>query len=162
METFSALLALCVENSSGTGKFPTQRPVTRSFDVFFELRLNKRLSEQSWGWWFETPSCSLWRNCNDSLVQVISLYDYFILRWPFGFDQINLTMGACVYARARACVCLGVGGGGVCIGGLGVGWGGVGAVRGREYSQNLNGGAYHKSYIYIYIHLLFSSMCHFP
>ena len=43
---------------------PAQRPVTRSFDVFFDLRLNKRLSKQSWGWWFETPSCSLWRAYN--------------------------------------------------------------------------------------------------
>ena len=34
------------------------------FDVFFDLRMNKRLSKQSWGWWFETPSCSLWRHCN--------------------------------------------------------------------------------------------------
>ena len=40
------------------------RAVTRSFDVFFDLRLNKRLCEQSWGWWFESPSCSLWRHCN--------------------------------------------------------------------------------------------------
>ena len=47
-----------------TGEFPTQRPVTRSFDVFFDLRLNKQLSKQSWGWWFETPSCSFWRHCN--------------------------------------------------------------------------------------------------
>ena len=43
---------------------PPQRPVTRSFDVFFDLRLNKRLSKQLWGWWFETPSWSLWRQCN--------------------------------------------------------------------------------------------------
>ena len=50
METFSASLALCV-----TGEFPSQRPVTRSFDVFFDLCLNKRLSKQPWGWWFETP-----------------------------------------------------------------------------------------------------------
>ena len=42
METFSALLAIYVGNSP----FPTQRPVTRSFDVFFDLRLIKRLSEQ--------------------------------------------------------------------------------------------------------------------
>ena len=34
---------------------PSQRPVTRSFDVFFSLRLNKQLSKQSWGLWFETP-----------------------------------------------------------------------------------------------------------
>ena len=45
-----------------------QRPVTtRSFDVFFNLRLNKRLSKQGQGWWFETPSHPLWRHCNDSL-----------------------------------------------------------------------------------------------
>ena len=39
-------------------------PVTRSFDVFFDLRLNKRLNKQPWGWWFETPSWLLWRHCN--------------------------------------------------------------------------------------------------
>ena len=44
METFSALLAICAGNSPVTGEFPTQRPVTRSFDVFFDLRLYKRLS----------------------------------------------------------------------------------------------------------------------
>ena len=54
---------LCGE-FTGSGKFPTQRPVTRSFDVFFDLRLNKRLSKQPWDWWFETPSWSLWRHCN--------------------------------------------------------------------------------------------------
>ena len=50
-----------------TGHFcgePAQRPVTRSFDVFFDLRLNKRLSKQSWGWWLETLSCPLWLHCN--------------------------------------------------------------------------------------------------
>ena len=41
-----------------------QRPVTRSFDVSFDLRLNKRLSKQPWCWWFETPTRSLWRHCN--------------------------------------------------------------------------------------------------
>ena len=54
METFSASLALCAGNSPVTGEFPSQRPVTRSFDVFFDLRLNKRLSKQSRGWWFES------------------------------------------------------------------------------------------------------------
>ena len=53
METFSALLALCAGNSPVTGEFPSQRPVTRSFDVFFDLRRTKRLSKQSWGCWFE-------------------------------------------------------------------------------------------------------------
>ena len=46
METFSALLAICAGNSAVTDEFPVERPVTRSFDVFFDLRLNKRLSEQ--------------------------------------------------------------------------------------------------------------------
>ena len=64
METFSALLAICAGNSAVAGEFPAQRPVTRSFDVFFDLRLNKRLSKQWWGWWFETLSCPLWRHCN--------------------------------------------------------------------------------------------------
>ena len=64
MEAFPALPALCAGNSSVTGDFSAQRPATRSFDVFFDLRLNKRLSEQSWGWWFDTPSCSLWREFN--------------------------------------------------------------------------------------------------
>ena len=54
---------LCGE-FTGPGEFPTQRPVTRSVDVFFDLRLNKRLSKQPWVWWFETPSWSLWRQCN--------------------------------------------------------------------------------------------------
>ena len=43
MEAFSALLAICAGNSPVPGEFHTQRPVTRSFDVFFDLRLNKRL-----------------------------------------------------------------------------------------------------------------------
>ena len=64
METFSTLLAICAGNSPVPGEFPTQRPVTRSFDVFFDLRLNKRLSKQSWGWWFETLSRPLWRHRN--------------------------------------------------------------------------------------------------
>ena len=49
-------------NSPVPGEFPAQRPVTRSFDVFFDLRLNGRLSKQSWGWWLETPSHPLWRH----------------------------------------------------------------------------------------------------
>ena len=64
IETFSSLLALCVGDSPVTGEFPTQRPVTRSFDVFFDLRLNKRLNKQSRLRWFETPSRSLWRHYN--------------------------------------------------------------------------------------------------
>ena len=71
METFSALLAICAGNSPVNGEFPAQRPVTRSFDVFFELRLNKRLSKQSRGWWFETLSRPLWRHCNENHLQIL-------------------------------------------------------------------------------------------
>ena len=82
METFSALLAICAGNSPVSGEFPAQRTVTRSFDVFFDLRLHKWLSKQSWGWWFETLSRPLWRHrnglamnanitCHDSRVQKV-------------------------------------------------------------------------------------------
>ena len=54
---------LCGE-FTGPGEFPAQRPVTRSFDVFFDLRLNTRPSKQSWGWWFETISRPSWRHRN--------------------------------------------------------------------------------------------------
>ena len=47
-----------------TGEFPAQGPVTQSFDVLFDKHPNNRLSKQSQGWWFETPSRSLWRPCN--------------------------------------------------------------------------------------------------
>ena len=61
-ETFSALLVLC--NSPVTGEFPSQRPVTRSCDIFFDRHLNKRLGKQSICKWFEMPWRSLWRHCN--------------------------------------------------------------------------------------------------
>ena len=64
METLSALLAFCAGNSPVNSEFPSQRPVSQSLDVFFNLRLNKRLSKQLSGWWFETPSRSLLCHCN--------------------------------------------------------------------------------------------------
>ena len=72
METFSALLALCAGEFTGPGEFPAQfpaqRPATLSFDVFFDLCLNKRFSKQPWGWWFETPSWSLC--CQYNVVKI--------------------------------------------------------------------------------------------
>ena len=66
-ETFSALLALCAGNSLVTGEFPAQRPVMRSFVSFIDIRLNKRLSNQSRRQRFETPSRSLWRHINEGM-----------------------------------------------------------------------------------------------
>ena len=66
MQTFSALLALCAGNSPVTVESPHKgHAVTRSFNVSFDLRLNKRFGKQSWGWWFETPSHPLWRYRNE-------------------------------------------------------------------------------------------------
>ena len=60
-------------NFTGHRWIPLQRPVTRSFDVFFYLFLNKQLNKQSQGWWFETPSRQSWRHCNVHDVIVMTL-----------------------------------------------------------------------------------------
>ena len=60
------------------GEFPAQRPVTRSFDVFFDLHLIKRLSKHSRGWWFETLSHPLWRHCNVNMLNYFKDYKKFI------------------------------------------------------------------------------------
>ena len=61
-----------------TGEFPAQGPVTRSFGVFFDLLLNKRLSKQSWGSWFDTSSHSLWRHCNADEVHSPISYEIIV------------------------------------------------------------------------------------
>ena len=75
MKTVPALMSLCEGNPSVTGGFPSQRPVKRSFDVLFDLRLNKRLSTQSRCRWFETPSCPLWRQSSDQYIRILSPLD---------------------------------------------------------------------------------------
>ena len=91
METFSALLALCAGNSPVSGEFPTQRPVTRSFDVFFDLCLNKRLSKQSWCWWFETLSSPLWRHCNVTPSYTPSIQDITtFIRRTLGMSDLTI------------------------------------------------------------------------
>ena len=81
METFSALLAFCAGNSPVIGEFPAQRPVTQSLDVYFDLRLNTLLSKQWWGWWFETPSCPLWRYI--VITHVFLIYCILLVWAPF-------------------------------------------------------------------------------
>ena len=90
METFSALLTLCAGNSPVTGEFPAHRPVTRIFYVFFDLRLNKRLSKQPWGWWFET--WSLWRHGNGHLIPCPPGRTLECLLRIFFFPQRKLTV----------------------------------------------------------------------
>ena len=63
------------------GEFPAKWPVTRNFDVFFDLRPNKRLSKQSWGWWFETPSRLLWRHPNVKILNSVRIHTSLSYRW---------------------------------------------------------------------------------
>ena len=83
---------LCWE-FTGLRWIPAQRPVTRSFDVFFDLRLTKRLSKQSWCWWFEMLPRPLWRHsnatkflphrCADAGWTFYSISSYHILRFAW-------------------------------------------------------------------------------
>ena len=79
------------------GEFPAKRPVKRSFDVFFNLRLHGRLSKQSLGWWFETLSRPLWSHRNgmaaDALAtaaSIIDIYPLLPLQWRHnGYDSVS-------------------------------------------------------------------------
>ena len=103
METFSALLAICAGNSQVTGELPAQRPVTRSLDVLFHLHLNKRLSKQSWGCWYETPSRSLWRHCYDTIVFRIHIGDLNKSRHTVDlFESVNTFYYTSNFARINS------------------------------------------------------------
>ena len=108
---FRVTVPLCWE-FTGPGEFPTQRPVTRSFDGFFNLGLNKRLSEQPWNWWFETPSWSLWRQCNGCLnrlfprsrlrhrwctVQSFSRGDFSAVEGTAKCTSISVKLALCIF-----------------------------------------------------------------
>ena len=69
---------LCAGNSPVPVNSPHKGQWRGAFDVFFDLRLNKRLSKQTWGWWFETLSSSLWRQCFEKIYHVkwIALHCY--------------------------------------------------------------------------------------
>ena len=87
--TIFRVTGLCAGKPPVTGEFPSQRLVTRSFDVFFDLCLNKRLSKQSRGWRLETPSSSSWRHCNEIKENINQssaspAYGRGIHRWPAG------------------------------------------------------------------------------
>ena len=79
------------------GEFPTQRPVTRSFDVFFDLRLNKRLSKQLRGWWFETQSWSLWRHCNGGSSFLSPLCWVYVLHHMIVRERVLCLHGYCSF-----------------------------------------------------------------
>ena len=88
METFSAWLALCAG--------------TRSFDVFFGLRLNKRLSKQSRRWWFGKPLRSLWRHCKALQSYEICEWNITFVTWTSVFMQTfdGLNRSQCPFSSA--------------------------------------------------------------
>ena len=79
------------ENSPVTGEFSAQRSVPRSFDVIFDLRLNKQLNKRSWGWCFEMPSRSLWRHYNGMKHDQSGLHTQHIITylWSWFFDVVQ-------------------------------------------------------------------------
>ena len=80
-----------------TGEFASQKPLTRSFDVIFDLRLNIQLSKRLRGWWFETPSRSLWLHCYDivrSMLCMVTTWTAFLCN----YDEEELNISA-------ACTC---------------------------------------------------------
>ena len=99
MLTCSAYLAICAGNSPIPGEFPAQRPMTQSFGVFSDLRLNKRLSKQSPGWWFETLSRPLWRHrnvTNISMSHALNEHIYQIRCLEFD-SEMHFSYMSCVH-----------------------------------------------------------------
>ena len=83
---------------------PRTKPVTRRFDVFFDLRLNKQLSKQSWGWWFETPSRSLRHHCNVSLgYHSLDCITYYDVQYVSGVSYLDVVSDSHVIMLADPC-----------------------------------------------------------
>ena len=81
----------------GIHRLPVNSPtesMTQNFDVFVDLHLNKRLSKQSWRQWFETPSLSLWRQCNVEKSFVGS-------QWFHKYRTMYVLQGRTVYALTK-------------------------------------------------------------
>ena len=69
--------------------FRVTGPVTRSFDIFFDLRLNKRLSKRPRHRWFGTSSPPLWRHCNGEFRGLFSIYRWMF--WPMREEFSHIT-----------------------------------------------------------------------
>ena len=94
METCSSLLCLCEVNPPVTGGFPSLRPVTRSFDVVFNLCLNNKwLSKQSKRRRFETSSRALWCHCSDSPMMPRNLLCLIVLP---SHNDLNCSSSSCL------------------------------------------------------------------
>ena len=88
-------------NSPSLVNSPHKRPMTMSFDVLFDLRPNKRLNEQSWAWWFDTPSRSLWHHCNVFSIISFSLFPVWCpLKWFCEFQMLIFLYIFCSYIHS--------------------------------------------------------------
>ena len=99
METFFVLLALCAGNSLVTCEFPLQRPVT-ALMFYLICALNKWLSKQCWGWWFEMPSPSLWLHCN-ALPQIYHIHPEKPLWYLRKESSLGQVMARCLMAPSH-------------------------------------------------------------
>ena len=88
---------LCVE-FTGDRWIPHTKASDAWLWCFFDLRLNKRVSKQSWGWWFETPSRKLWRHCNVDPKRDLAPLLMFLFRldgtWCMFFSSQQVSFGA--------------------------------------------------------------------
>ena len=105
MEIFSALLALWAGNSPIAGEFSAQRPVTRGFHVFFDLRLNQKLSKQWRRRWFETPWCSFWRHCYVIFFPFSDLTTSWDMLNSAGDTLLGTCTGQCVLGNEAMGAC---------------------------------------------------------
>ena len=98
MEAFSTLLSLCAGNSPATVNSLHRGQWRGNLMFFFDLRWNKRLSKQPWGWWFKTPSWSLWRQCNEQnvLLTLTSMCLYIYAYRSICFIYISICLCICV------------------------------------------------------------------
>ena len=94
MEIFSVLLDFCAGNSPVTGESPSQRPVTRSFDVIFHISLTKRLRRRC----YKTTSRSLWRYCNVECKYCVRMKGVHNA-W------VNISSGICTTEIALSTIC---------------------------------------------------------
>ena len=88
-----------------TGGLPSQRPLTQSLNVLFDLRLNKWLSKQSRRGWFETPS----RAQNMTILYWLNMYMVpmnLSANGPLQHDSLDVTFqGSCYNSNHQLWCC---------------------------------------------------------
>ena len=112
MESLSGVVPLYMMTSSNGSMFRVTGPLCGEFTGHWWIPLteasdaglwcflwstpNKRLSKQSWGRWFETPSRTLWRHCNDLIS-----YHTLMISWlsPNGAYMLLYSRIQCLFSE---------------------------------------------------------------